>query len=199
MGLLLPCRPPVGSLWLRHTIAYNLNLMWESLGAADDKVELVEYRDEWPSAFKTASRRILEACKDAVVHVEHIGSTAIPGLIAKPILDVLLGLNLTKDERIVEPMMNLGYEFLGEYGIPGRSYFVLRSSGREIVHAYAFAIADDAWTRHLFFLDYLRQDPEAQRQYATLKRELAEQFPHERDAYTGAKTDFIRSIEKKAT
>ncbi len=174
-------------------------MTWESLGATDGEVEIVEYRNEWASVFEKESRRILEACEGPVVKVEHIGSTAIPDLIAKPILDVMLGLSLPKDERIVDPMMDLGYEFLGEYGIPGRSYFILRSSGRQVVHVHAFAIADDNWGRHLFFRDYLRKVSESRRQYAELKRELAERFPQNRDAYADAKTDFIRSIARKAT
>jgi GrpB-like predicted nucleotidyltransferase (UPF0157 family) len=147
--------------------------------------------------FDAEKARILEACGKWLVTVEHIGSTSVPGLAAKPIIDMMPGLRRLEDGRhCIEPLQELGYQYLGEYGIPERYYFnkgVPRSH-----HVHMFEVGHEQWDRHLLFRDYLRAHPEALAAYAELKRELAERYRDDRDAYTDAKTEFVRRTEARA-
>jgi GrpB-like predicted nucleotidyltransferase (UPF0157 family) len=160
-------------------------------------VEVVDYDPEWPRMFAEEKARILEACGEWLEVIEHIGSTSVPGLAAKPIIDMMPGLRRLEDGRhCIEPMEKLGYQYLGEYGIPGRLYFnrgVPRSH-----HVHMFVVGHGQWDRHLLFRDYLRTHPQAAAAYADLKRELARRHREDRDAYTDAKTEFVRTIEAQA-
>jgi GrpB-like predicted nucleotidyltransferase (UPF0157 family) len=127
--------------------------------------------------------------------VEHIGSTAVPGMPAKPILDLMPGVATPEDaQRCVEPIRSLGYEYKGEMEIPGRFYFVLRHNGLSMTHLHLFPTSHPEWQKHLRFRDYLRAHSEAAAEYARLKRELAGKFATQRQAYTNAKDAFIQSI-----
>lgn len=170
--------------------------MWEELGTANDEIEVVTHRDKWVAAFESESKRIMLHCSGILTAIEHIGSTSVPGLAAKSVLDIMLGLATGTDgEKLVKPMTDLGYEFLGEYGIEGRYFFVLKHQNRTVVHAHGFAITNDNWHRHLFFRDYLINHPDARKEYERIKLKLAEQYRKDRKAYSDGKSDFIRSIE----
>jgi GrpB-like predicted nucleotidyltransferase (UPF0157 family) len=160
-------------------------------------VVIVDYDPRWPELFEAEKARILEACGEWLATVEHIGSTSVPGLAAKPIIDIMPGLRRLEDGRhCIEPMQKLGYQYLGEYGIPERLYFnkgVPRSH-----HVHMFVVGHEHWDRHLLFRDYLRMHPEAAARYTALKRELVEKFRDDRDAYTEAKSEFVRDIEADA-
>ncbi len=131
--------------------------------------------------------------------VEHIGSTAIPGLPAKPILDIMPGLVAYQDGlKTIEPLEQLGYEYFGDNGIPGRYYFRLLFEQRTVVHIHMFEIGTGNWLRHLIFRDYLRANPAIAAQYAELKKELAVRFRNDREAYTDAKSEFINSVVQNA-
>ena len=160
-------------------------------------VVIVDYDDTWPEMFEAEKTRILEACGEWLVDIEHIGSTSVPGLAAKPIIDMMPGLRRLEDgKHCVEPMQELGYQYLGEYGIPERLYF--NKGVPRTHHVHMFVVGHDQWNRHLLFRDYLRNNPEALAAYADLKRELAERYRDDRDAYTDAKTQFVRAIEARA-
>jgi GrpB-like predicted nucleotidyltransferase (UPF0157 family) len=172
---------------------------WERLGTAGGQIEIVAYDSEWPRLFEREAKRIQEACGGAVRVVEHIGSTAIPGMPAKPILDLMPGLSSHRDGlKTIEPIRQLGYEYFGENGIPGRYYFNLKFEGRSVAHVHMFEIGCEDWQRHLIFRDALRLDPAAAAQYADLKKGLALRFRNDREAYTNAKSEFINSLVLKA-
>jgi GrpB-like predicted nucleotidyltransferase (UPF0157 family) len=172
---------------------------WNKLGTAGGVVEIVPYSCEWPELFALEVRRIQEACAGIVRVIEHIGSTAIPGMPAKPILDLMPGLDLFQDGlETIEPLKRLGYEYAGENGIPGRYYFRLLHEGKSVVHVHMFEIGTQNWQRHLIFRDQLRTNPAAAMQYAELKKELAARFRNDREAYTNGKSEFINSILQKA-
>ena len=131
--------------------------------------------------------------------IEHISSTSVPGLSAKPILDIMPGVAAHADgARTIEPLTRLGYVYSGENGIPGRCYFDLRHQERTVVHVHLFEIGTENWLRHLLFRDYLRAHPDVAAQYAALKRDLALRFRHERAAYTDAKSEFINTVVTRA-
>ncbi len=172
---------------------------WSFLGTLGGHIEVVPYRPEWPILFEQEAKRIGEACAEIIVAIEHIGSTSIPGMPAKPILDIMAGLSAYVDGlRTIEPLKRLGYEYYGENGIPGRHYHQLRDEGRVVVHLHMFEIDTENWRRHLLFRDYLRANSAAAAQYAELKRDLAIRFRNDRPAYTDAKGEFVNAIVEKA-
>jgi GrpB-like predicted nucleotidyltransferase (UPF0157 family) len=163
-------------------------------------IVVVDYDPAWPSIARRLIEEVRAACGGLLVQVEHIGSTAVPGLAAKPIIDLMPGLARPEDGlACVAPMEALGYEYRGAFGIPGRHYFPRQAEGERLaVHAHMFVVGHPEWTRHLLFRDYLRAHPRRMREYEALKRGLAERFRDERAAYTDAKSDFVRATDAMA-
>ena len=165
------------------------------------RVVIVEYDPSWPERFEEEGARIRGVVGPLAVGLEHIGSTAVPGLAAKPILDILLGIpSLERAADLVDPLASLGYEYVPEYEveIPERRYFRKGPSGARTHHVHAVEHGGRFWDRHLLFRDFLRTHPRRAAEYATLKRGLAERYGRDREGYTEAKSDFIRSIEEQA-
>jgi GrpB-like predicted nucleotidyltransferase (UPF0157 family) len=163
-------------------------------------IVVVSYDPAWPGMFQEEAARIAAVFGDELLSIHHIGSTAVPGLAAKPIIDILpIVRNIEKVDSFNEEMTGLGYEPRGEYGIPGRRFFVKRNAeGERTHHVHAYEPDNPEVARHLDFRDYLTAHPEAAEQYAELKHTLAGQFRHDRESYTNSKTPFIREIEQKA-
>ena len=169
--------------------------MWQSFGTEDDRIELVQYNPDWPAVFEAEARRLRAACGSALIAVEHIGSTALPGLAAKPVLDVMLGVTRLEDaDALVAPICALGYDYFGRYVRSSRFFFVLRANGRRVIHAHGFVAGGPHWRRHLFFRDHLRTHPQAAERYQSLKRELAARFESDREAYSDGKKAFLQAI-----
>ena len=173
--------------------------LWDSLGTEGDRIEVVPHRPEWIDLYRQEQAAMIKACAGVVQVVEHIGSTAVHGLVAKPVLDLMPGLAALSDgTRLVAPMAALGYVCRGEYGIPGRLYFEKRRQGWQVAHAHAFEIGSRLWLRHLAFRDYLHTHPDTTREYAELKLRLAQQHAGDREAYTDAKAAFIEDVIARA-
>lgn len=150
------------------------------------------YATEWAAAFAMAARRIRERiCPDWPV--EHIGSTAVPGLIAKPILDIgILVPNAEALPRAGAALTALGYRYRGDAGSSGGHVYVAeRSAGERVQNLHVLVSGDPAWGRYIRFRDALREDVALRDAYAALKRRLADVHPNDRRAYTRAKGDFI--------
>ena len=158
---------------------------------------IAEYDPIWPQLYSEEKARILAVAGNYIDEIQHVGSTSVPGLGAKPIIDIMVGLrDLSLVEQCVQPLENLGYEYLGEYGIPERHYFrkPLANVGTRTHHIHVVVKRSDFWRRQILFRDYLRAHPEDARQYYLLKKGLAEKFGSDREGYTDAKTEFIESI-----
>lgn len=170
--------------------------IWANLGTFHNEVKILPYNRAWPEIFQQEKIRISKACP-SLKGIEHIGSTSIKNLDAKPIIDIMLG-HQSKNpmEEFVGPMQSLGYDYLGEYGIPERLFFVLKHNGHNIIHCHMFAYDNWQWKRHVFFRDYLRQHHDVAQEYLELKLRLAQQYRHDRQAYSAHKTDFVARIEK---
>ena len=150
-------------------------------------VVIVEYDPDWPLRFEAARSAIKKAVGPLLLSIEHVGSTAVPGLAAKPIIDIMPGVRSFEDGfACVEPLESIGYEYRGENGIPGRHYFN-HYEGDRIQHVHMAAVGSDFWTRHVVFRDYLRAHPDVAQQYSELKYSLAERYQTDRVAYTEAK------------
>ena len=160
-------------------------------------MNLAPYDSDWPLEFAAEAERIERACDGLVIRLEHIGSTSVPGLAAKPVIDVLAGRpGNVSGERYVPAFRQLGYEHKGAYGIPGRNYF--RRGSPRTHHVHLVSWSSDLWRDHLLFRDYLRANPTTAREYETIKRELAAVYVNDRERYTDAKGPFIRSIVRLA-
>lgn len=171
-----------------------------------ERIEVVDYDAAWPALFDTEAARLAAYFPPGSIRsVEHVGSTAVPGLGAKPIIDILVGVDdfdLVVD-RVAPAMEQAGYDyfFRPEFGDDGPRYpwFIGRdSSGVRVSHIHV-ALVDDVsqWDR-IVFRDYLVRHSDAACDYAALKRNLAARFPNDREAYTLAKTAFITDAMARA-
>lgn len=162
-------------------------------------VTVIEYDPAWPLEFEREASCIRGALGENCLEVYHIGSTSVPGLAAKPIIDILpVVRSLEAVDAAKDSLEALGYEYLGEFGIPGRRY--LRKGGDERTHqVHVFAAEDEVnITRHLAFRDYLREHPDVRDEYAALKRALAEKYPYDIEAYCEGKDAFVKRYEREA-
>ena len=168
-------------------------------------VVIADYDPLWPAMFAEESARVLDAIGEWLVGIEHVGSTSVPGLAAKPVVDMMPGLRSLDDSPyIVGPLQKLGYQYFPEHEtvMPERRYFA-RPSGdkhraRRLFHLHIVEPTSAFWRRHLGFRDYLRAHPDAAAEYAALKHRLAAEYGTDRVGYTDAKTDFITRIESLA-
>ena len=161
-------------------------------------VRVVEYDARWPSLYEEERARILDALGDAVLDIQHIGSTAVPGLGAKPVIDIMVGVaDLAAGEKCIHPLEDLGYEHRGEAGIPGRLYF--RKGASRTHHLHMVKRGGAFWETHTRFRDYLRSHPDEASRYYKLKKQLAARFGADREAYTEGKAPFIESVLARAS
>jgi GrpB-like predicted nucleotidyltransferase (UPF0157 family) len=164
------------------------------------KVEVVPHNPKWREMFNIESSRVIEALSKNVVAIHHIGSTAIPHIYAKPIIDLLVEVqDIAKVDEQNRSMELLGYEVMGEFGISGRRFF--RKNNQEGIrthHVHTFTAGSAQVKRHLAFRNYMITHPEDAQSYSELKRSLAREYPTNIDAYMDGKDGFIKEIDKKA-
>jgi GrpB-like predicted nucleotidyltransferase (UPF0157 family) len=166
---------------------------------ANEPIVIADYDDAWPKSYEAEKDRIANAIGEWLVDIQHVGSTSVPGLAAKPIIDIMPGVrSLDDDAQFIRRLEALGYEHLPvfEDDIPERRYF--RRGIPRLFHVHAVEVTSGFWRRHLAFRDYLRTHPETAAEYATLKRRLAIEYANDRIGYTNAKTDFIIDVETLA-
>ncbi|MFC6732333.1 MULTISPECIES: GrpB family protein [unclassified Haladaptatus] len=164
-------------------------------------ITLADYDPDWPAAFDAEASHIESVIGEHIERIEHIGSTAVPGLPAKPIIDIMVGLDALADAaRCLGPLEALGYEYVSTFEdvMPERRYLRKSEGDTRTHHLHMVETASDFWERHLAFRDYLRTHPEVAADYADLKRDLAAAHPHDIGAYTDGKDDFIRRVERQA-
>ena len=164
------------------------------------RVLMEPYNPDWIRQFAWEATLILSALGSTATDVHHIGSTAIPGIYAKPVLDLLLVVNsviaLDSKQSAIEA---LGYEARGEYGIPGRRFYRRDNADGDRTHqAHAFETGSPQIARHLAFRDYMIAHPDAAEAYSDLKRELAAKHPNDIEAYMDGKDAFIQEIDRRA-
>ncbi len=159
-------------------------------------VELVEYQDTWSAAFRAIAGELCTVIAGLAPTIEHIGSTAVPGLCSKQVIDVLVGVDhLAEVQGYVPALQQFGFQYRPEYEdqIPQRRYFVKDASGGLLrVHVHAVVRDGPLWCSHVQFRNALRDIPELRDQYATLKRSLA--LGLSKAAYTEAKGPFILGV-----
>ena len=158
-----------------------------------------EYSPVWREKYEEEAEKIREILRDNCLEIHHIGSTAVEGLKAKPIIDIL---PVVRDLGAVDARAGdfeeLGYEYLGEFGIPGRRY--LRKGGDERTHQIHIFSAESRGEirRHLAVRDYLRTHREEADAYGRLKERLAEEYPYDIEGYCDGKDEFVKKLERRA-
>ncbi len=164
-----------------------------AIGLKTGEVKLAPYSPLWRRKFSAEARRLQRHLPFRSYRLEHIGSTAVPGLEAKPIIDMAIRIpSLRPLTRWIRALEAAGYTYKGEYGLPGRHFF---TRGVPVTH-HLHLVAPDTrhWDDWILFRDYLRTHPSAAALYDRTKRQLARHFASNRDAYTRAKTPLIRKI-----
>jgi GrpB-like predicted nucleotidyltransferase (UPF0157 family) len=165
------------------------------LGLEQGINRLVDPNPMWPRAFAEEAARIRGAVGDKILAIEHYGSTAVPALRAKPIIDLLIGVaDIDHGLQFIEPMIRLGYDYAGNQGIPEHHIF---GKGRARTHlAHVVVYRGDQWLKSLMFRDRLRADRNPQAAYGKLKLRLASDPSNTRAAYTEGKTRFIQDASR---
>ncbi len=165
------------------------------IGLRPRQVRLVPYDPAWPAAYEREAQRLRRALGDRVLATAHIGSTAVPGMSAKPLLDLMAAIPTLDTVAELEPLLTaLGYVFHPRDSIPDRHFFIAGDSELRRVNLSLVEPDSAFWRDHLAFRDALRTQPETAANYARLKRELATIFPDDRLAYTDAKGEFVRRV-----
>jgi len=158
---------------------------------------IAPYDPLWPVDYAAEADRLAQSCRDLPLRIEHIGSTAVPGLSAKPIVDILIGVP-PKAARApyVAAIRGLGYDHRGASGIPGRNYF--RRGSARTHHVHLVSWSSTLWRDHLLFRDWLRSNENVAFEYTVLKRELAAMFADNRLRYSESKGPFIKATLRHA-
>src|SRR5262245_25887034 len=163
-----------------------------------DDVEIADYDPRWPQRFALESAQIRSMLAEPLLEIEHHGSTAVPGLAAKPVIDMLVAVDsMAKAERYASVLIEYGFEAVDpRYRElwPERIVLVRKEHGRRICHVHVMLRGHPMWQRLLAFRDHLRTHPEAAVAYAELKRSLAGAHGHDRHEYMSAKGEFIQRI-----
>lgn len=164
------------------------------------RVEVVPPDPTWKEKFETEAQQIARVMGENVVAIHHIGSTAIPGIYAKPIIDFLVEVrDIHQTDAHTAEMTAIGYEALGEFGLPGRRYFRKNRSPEIRTHnVHTYEVGSSEITRHLAFRDYLIAHPAIAQQYSDLKQQLAQQHPQDIEGYMDGKDAFVKAIERQA-
>jgi len=163
------------------------------LGLEWGRVKLVLYDSNWPKLFSIEAERLSKALNINIHDIQHVGSTAIPHMIAKPVLDIAIILpTFESGFKLIEPLRATGYTYMGENGIPNR-HFAFR--GDPVTHhVQMFEHGSEEWQNMICFRNYMIQNPELAAQYAQLKLALGQKFPNDRGSYRIGKIPFIKRM-----
>ncbi len=163
------------------------------------KIVVTPYSPAWDAAYKAEAEKIKNILGEECTAIHHIGSTAVPGLAAKPIIDIMpVVRDISKVDALNPSFEKIGYECMGEFGIPGRRYF--RKGGESRTHQVHIFEAGNTRDiqRHLAVREYLRKHPDTARQYGELKTLFAQKFPSDIEGYCNGKDAFMKELEKLA-
>ncbi len=174
--------------------------MKSSLGLQRGTVRLEPHNPEWHKLFEAEKSALQKVLGDKFIATEHVGSTAIPGLKAKPILDLMLAITYLENwEWLKEPLAKLGYEFRRDFRKEqGHILFVKGPEKNRTHYLKITELNSDFWTEHILFRDYLVNNPQYREEYQKLKENLFDAHGGNREPYTKGKEEFVRKILKLA-
>ncbi|MBP2099917.1 GrpB family protein [Enterococcus rivorum] len=161
------------------------------------KIEVIDYDVNWPKDYLKEEKRLKLFLKKELIQSFHIGSTSVPGLKAKPIIDILLVVqDLSELDAYSDEFEKLGYEVLGECGIENRRFFQKGGEKRtHHIHAFQYDNINEI-ERHILYRNYLRTHPEDCARYASIKNLMAEKYPHDIEKYCAGKNELVKEIER---
>lgn len=162
-------------------------------------VQLEEYNEKWKEGFEEQKKVLKEIFKDDALEIEHVGSTSIPGLKAKPIIDMAIAVkDLDVALKYVDELEKHGYNFRGNAGVEGRYFFAKGPEDNRTHYLHVEPIDSPNWETHVLYKRYLLENPEVVKEYEKLKKELAKKYPNDRKSYTAGKNEFIQKVLEKA-
>ena len=169
------------------------------IGLRRGTVKLDSYNPKWKVSFEKEKRHIHKSLGDLIVGVEHVGSTAIPGALAKPVIDIAVVVKSIKfPYKLIKLLGTLGYEYKKDDDVPGRLFFIKGSEKRRTHYIHVVKLQGREWKKLILFRNYLLAHNKAIHEYNELKNKLAKQYTLDRKSYTSWKDKFIKAIIKKA-
>ena len=163
------------------------------IGLEEGAVRLTPYNEEWERLFREEASCLQIAVGRFVLDIQHVGSTSIPGMIAKPIIDIAIAVKNFEEANVcIKPIESVGYQYRGENGIPRRHFFV--KGNPRTYHIHMNEIDSRDWNEQISFRNYLSHHEDIASGYAELKVELAQRYPTDRQAYTENKSPFIKHV-----
>ncbi len=165
-------------------------------------IELSDPNPDWPKKFEEIKKELGKVMGEYAVFIEHIGSTAIPHLSAKPEIDILVGLHNLKDiEKLIEPLKVIGYPYYRRFEefVPERRYFRKSEGIKPLVHVHMYEVNSESYKNHLLFRNYMRGHSDAVNEYEHLKKGLLKSSGGDRSVYQDGKVEFIKRIVQIAT
>lgn len=161
----------------------------------DKEITIEEYNPIWSKEFEAEKVKLKDILADKVLAIEHIGSTSVEGLGAKPILDISIGVNeIGVVSEFIEPLKQIGYEFVYHKSFPERRFFRKGRWGAGTHHLHFYQFNGEHWNNQILFRNYLRTHPDVLKEYHQLKVDLAEKFRFDRASYTESKAAFIQRV-----
>jgi GrpB-like predicted nucleotidyltransferase (UPF0157 family) len=158
-----------------------------------------DYNSNWLKQFEEEKVKLQEILANKVIAIEHIGSTAVEGLGAKPILDIAIGVNdLNVVSEFIELLTPIGYEFVYHKNFPERRFFRKGQWGAGTHHLHFYLFEGEDWNNQMLFRNYLRTHPDALKEYQQLKINLAKKFRFDRASYTENKAAYIQKVIRQA-
>lgn len=163
------------------------------IGLEKDHVRLLPHQEIWAELFEEEKAQLEAAIGPYILDIQHVGSTSIPGIPAKPIIDIGVAVRNFEEAAVcIEPIVQLGYVYRGENGIPRRHYF--RKGNPCTHHLHMNEITGVDWQNQILFRDFLRINPEVASEYGRLKSKLAKRHKSDREGYLQAKAPFIENV-----
>ena len=170
--------------------------------AIREEISIAPYDPEWPHLYESEAVSLRsELPQSVVIKIEHFGSTAVPGLAAKPVIDVLVQVSSLEEtrEQIVPLLEAEGYDYFWRTDVsPPYAWFIKRDSEGKRTHHIHMVEADSKLWERLYFRDYLREFPGEAKRYAALKQVLSDKYPNDRVAYTKGKDEYVIAITERA-
>ncbi|RPI16384.1 MAG: GrpB family protein [Ignavibacteriae bacterium] len=169
------------------------------IGLPRDIVRLSLYSKRWVKIYKDEEKLLHEALGGIALDIQHVGSTSIPGLISKPVIDIAVAVKTFSDcDKCIGPLIELGYHYRHGAGVKGGYHFAKGPESNRTHYVHVEELFGKMWYDHILFRNYLRAHSEAMEKYAELKIQLAEKFPADRPAYLEGKSGFITEVVEKA-
>ncbi len=168
------------------------------IGLRRKKVVLLSYNPAWKKLYEEEKKLISFVIGEQALDIQHVGSTSIPGVKSKPIIDIAIGVESLKDrDTCIKPLEEMGYQYKNDSGVKGRYFFVKGSEDNRTHYIHLVKLNSEQWKNFIFFRDYLRKNKKAVEKYNILKEKIAEKYKDDRDTYTLRKSIFIKKVIKE--